>query len=304
MPRFSIIVPCFDAALTLPATLAALRAQTVADWECLLVDDGSGDATPEIIHQATLADRRFRALRNPARGPSAARNVALTEARCALVAFCDADDLWLPEKLARMAERFHDPAIAAVYARVAFFSEGRDGAVSRIAAGDLTIPTLLGENPVCTMSNLVVRREVFRATDGFDPDMVHNEDLEWLIRLVGAGHRVVGHAETLVRYRTSPAGLSSDLARMRAGREAALETARRLGYRADARAEAIYLRHLARRALRVDAPAVEATRMAIAGLRASPRGFFSDARRGLFTLSGAFLAPLLSRRLRRALFAS
>jgi glycosyltransferase involved in cell wall biosynthesis len=304
MPRFSIIVPCYDAARTLPATLESLLAQTTTDWECLLVDDGSRDATPAIIRQATLTDPRFRALPNPAKGPSAARNVALTEARGALVAFCDADDIWLPEKLARVAERLGDPDIAAVYARVAFFSDGRDGAVSRIVAGDLSIATLLGENPVCTMSNLVTRRAVFRATGGFDTAMVHNEDLEWLIRLVGAGHRVVGQDETLVRYRTSHGGLSSDLARMRAGRAAALETARRLGHRADARAEAIHLRYLARRALRVDAPAVEAPRLALAGLRASPRGFFSDARRGLFTLSGALLAPLLSRRLRRALFAS
>ena len=303
MPRFSIVMPCFNAATTLPETLASLRAQTFSDWELLCVDDGSSDATLDLIQAEARRDTRVRVLRNPGKGPSAARNLALPEARGDILAFCDADDLWEPEKLACLVAAFAEPSVAAVFAQVAFFDGTRSSSVSTVPAADLTVPMLLAENPVCTMSNLAVRREVFSQTGGFDTRLVHNEDLEWLIRLVATGHRVVGLDRCLVRYRTSVSGLSSDLGRMRAGRRAALATAERFGFRADPRAEAIYCRYLARRALRVGAPGVEALRFVLTGLILSPVGFLSDLRRGGLTVAAALCAPVLPGCLRQFLFA-
>ncbi|WP_138466178.1 glycosyltransferase family 2 protein [Poseidonocella sp. HB161398] len=304
MPRFSIIVPAFNAAGTLAETLESFRAQTLADWECLIVDDGSTDATGEIIAAAARIDPRFRQVARRGRGPSAARNAAAAEADGDFLAFCDADDLWTPEKLAACAEAFADPGLDACFGRVAFYDGEETGTVSSLPAGPLEVGMLLGENPVCTMSNLAVRRAVFRATGGFDTRMVHNEDLEWLIRLAGTGHRAEGIDAVLVKYRNSPTGLSSELARMRAGREAALRSAAELGFRPRRKDEAVHFRYLARRALRIDAPNGEALRLALRGFFASPAGFLSEPRRGLLTLSGALLAPLLPRRLRRSLFAS
>ena len=304
-PDVSVVIPAFNAAGTLPATLRSLARQDAACWEAVVVDDGSHDGTPELVERAMAADGRIRLLRNPRKGPSAARNHGAAEARGGLIACCDADALWQPQKLRRMADVFADTTVDAAYGRIGFFSHAPEDArvFSTVPRGDLDIRTLTGENPVCTMSNLVVRSDRFHASGGFDETLVHNEDLEWLIRLVGSGERVVGVDETLVWYRNSSFGLSADFAAMRRGRAAALDAARRFGVTPDARAEAIHLRYLARRALRLDAGRGLALRLASEGLARSPRGFLSDPRRGGLTMLGALVAPVLTRSMRRALFA-
>jgi teichuronic acid biosynthesis glycosyltransferase TuaG len=104
-PRVSIITPMFNAARWLPETLASVRAQTFADWEHLLVEDGSVDASAAIVEAAAREDGRIQLMRAPCHlGPSAARNLAIDVARGRYIAFLDADDLWLPEKLALSVE--------------------------------------------------------------------------------------------------------------------------------------------------------------------------------------------------------
>jgi teichuronic acid biosynthesis glycosyltransferase TuaG len=101
VPLVSIITPVFNAAPWLLETLASVRAQTLTDWEQILVDDGSCDNSVAIAQAAAQQDPRFRLIRTPRNmGPSSARNLAVDVARGRFIAFLDADDLWLPEKLA------------------------------------------------------------------------------------------------------------------------------------------------------------------------------------------------------------
>lgn len=305
MPKFSIIIPCFNAETTLPETLESLRAQTFTDWEAICVDDGSTDATLEQLRRAQMTDPRIKPVRNSGKGPSAARNHgALTLATGDFIAFCDADDLWEPTKLAELAGAFFDKQVDGIFGQVAFFetNPAEASAFSTVPDGALSIPVLLGENPVCTMSNLTLRRSVFVASSGFDAEMVHNEDLEWLIRLVGTGARVVGVPWLQTRYRNSSGGLSANHAEMRRGRERALATARQFGVIPGKASHAIHYRHLARRALRSGAGRFDALRFAIAGLCQSPRGFLSPMRRGGLTLLGALCAVVLPRALSTSLF--
>lgn len=105
MPLVSVITPVFNAGHWLSETLASTSAQTLTNWEHLLVDDGSSDDSLAIIEATAAADPRFHLLRTPHNsGPGAARNLALETARGRFIAFLDADDLWLPEKLARSVE--------------------------------------------------------------------------------------------------------------------------------------------------------------------------------------------------------
>ncbi|SDJ16991.1 glycosyltransferase family 2 protein [Salipiger marinus] len=302
MPRFSIVVPCYNAAFTISETIDSLRAQTEGDWEVLIIDDASYDDTRLAAVCASRGDPRFIFLENQGVGQAAARNMAIDYANGDIIAFCDADDIWHPEKLARLDELFRDSSIDAAYARVEFCNGPQICSVTSVPGGDLTVARLVQDNPVCTMSNVAVRAEVLAASGGFNEDMTHAEDLEWLIRLVGDGHRMVGLDEALVQFRTNPTGLSMDVTGVKEGRRVALATAARYGVFSDRRAEAIHLRHLARRALRVGAPPMQALRLACAGFCESPRGWFSDLRRGAETLCGAFVAPLLPRPLRTALF--
>ncbi len=105
MPLVSIVTPVYNAARWLPETVAAVRAQTLTDWEQILVDDGSTDGSLAAVEALAAEDPRFRSLHTPDRlGPSAARNLALDAARGRFIAFLDADDLWHPEKLARSVD--------------------------------------------------------------------------------------------------------------------------------------------------------------------------------------------------------
>jgi len=105
MPLVSIITPVYNAARWLPETFATVRAQTLTDWEQVLVDDGSTDGSLAIIQAMAAEDPRFRWLRSSGRqGPAIARNLALEAARGRFIAFLDADDLWHPEKLARAVD--------------------------------------------------------------------------------------------------------------------------------------------------------------------------------------------------------
>ena len=117
MPLISIVTPVYNAARWLPETLASVRAQTLTDWEHILVDDGSSDDSVAIVEAAARADSsadsslhsiaaaRIRLLRMERnQGPSMARNLGIDAARGRFIAFLDADDLWLPEKLARSVE--------------------------------------------------------------------------------------------------------------------------------------------------------------------------------------------------------
>ncbi len=305
MTQFSIIIPCYNAADTILETLKSIRVQSVTDWEAILVDDGSTDFTWMLISMAALSDPRIKLVKNEGKGPSAARNLGASKhATAPIIAFCDADDIWKPNKLADLTAAFGDPSVDAIYGQVAFFKESPDDArvFSTVPNGDLTISTLLGENPVCTMSNLAVRQKAFVATNGFDEKLIHNEDLEWLIRLVGKGARVVGLDRLHVWYRSSATGLSADLPAMALARDAVVQTAKRFGVVPKPTYDAIHYRYLARRALRLGQGRVLPLRLALAGLQQSPRGFFNSPKRGGLTLTAALARLLLPTSLSFSLF--
>jgi len=303
MPKVSIILPFHASAPTIAATLDSLQAQSFTDWEAICVNDRSPDGADRIVAEYAVRDRRIRLVTNPGTGPSDARNHGAELATGNYLAFCDADDLWTPGKLAETVAAF-GPGIAGLFGQIGFFTETPCDCRTRstVPAGALSIAALLAENPVCTMSNLTLRREVFVTTGGLDADAVHNEDLELLIRLVGEGHRIVGLNSLQVWYRTTPTGLSSDLLAMRIGRQRALRTAARYGVAPTRAAEAVYFRYLARRALRLDTGPREAWRLTREGLRMNAAAFLFPARRGVATAAASALSLILTRRLRQTLF--
>tara|TARA_Y100001934_G_C12379079_1_gene791152 strand:+ start:2400 stop:3197 length:798 start_codon:yes stop_codon:yes gene_type:complete len=101
-PQVSIITPCFNAEKTLPKTVASVQKQTFVDWELILVDDQSSDRTYQTALQLSKGDDRIKAIQLSENGGAAkARNCAIEHAKGTFIAFIDADDCWLPEKLMR-----------------------------------------------------------------------------------------------------------------------------------------------------------------------------------------------------------
>lgn len=312
MPMFSVIMPCFNAERTLPEALVSLAAQTYSDFEIIIVDDGSTDETLLLAHAFASSHPGVKVVELSNGGPSRARNIgALVHATGEYLAFLDADDIWAPRKLARMAKLFSKlDSPEAIFARIGFFREDprEVRTESTVPFEALSLRDLLRENAVCTMSNVVVRRTAFLESGGFNNTLRYGEDVEWLIRLIGTGARVEGWNELLVFYRTSDDGLSANLEAMHDGWCQTLDLLRRTdpGLRPweIAAAEAVHLRYLARRALRVQSHPLTALRFVISALSKSPLGFFSDPKRGALTAAAALAAPVLPRAIHDRTFAN
>ena len=306
-PKFSIVIPVYNAQATLPAAIASVLDQTDSDWELILIDDGSADGSLMQMLSYSHDDARIRSLSQANKGPSIARNLGAELARGEFLAFLDADDVWDTGKLAaHRAFHAENPHIMASFARVEFrdmetSARGSAPTLSTVPTGPLTLPQVIAENPVCTTSNLVIRRDVFAALGGFCPSKVHAEDQEFVARAIDSGIGIAGIDAVLVRYCMTESGLSADLEKMFSGwRVLAQSYADRIDLPA---AEAVYYRYLARRALRTGASPRLACHYMFAGLRLDTAAFLADRRRGVMTVLGTLAALAMPQMMRRRVFA-
>ena len=104
MTKVTIIVPCYNQARFVPKAIASLQAQTLAAWECLVVDDGSMDNTAEVVNNIALNEPRVRLLQKTNSGSASARDMGLKYAQGEYIQFLDADDTIASDKLERQVE--------------------------------------------------------------------------------------------------------------------------------------------------------------------------------------------------------
>ena len=200
MPLVSVVVPTHNRARLLKRTLRSILDQHVSDLEVIVVDDGSIDDTPSV---AGGADTRVQVLRNkePA-GVSAARNRGIAAARGDWIAFCDDDDLWSPDKLARQLTAAERSRAHWAYAG----DVNIDDRLRVLSGGPPPEPeavlTLLPRwNPLASGgSNVIVRSEALATVGGFDPALRRTEDWDLWIRLARTGPPACV-CEPLVAYR-------------------------------------------------------------------------------------------------------
>ena len=303
----SVVMPVYNAERTLCATMASVLAQTHQHFELIAIDDGSTDSSLKILLEFASQDDRIHVVSQLNKGVAESRNSGADMAKGNLIAFLDADDVWHPEKLSQHLS-FHTPGhnVDASYARIAFVDAQKSGVAkpqttSSILPFSLSVADLLAENPVCTMSNLVVRKRMFEQVGGFRAGMSYAEDQEWLARAANMGFSIHGIDQVLVDYRLSPDGLSVNLDRMYEGWRVIADA-----YRDTLdipSAEAVYCRYLSRRALRAGASPNTAWQFAKRGLQLEHNAFLHDARRGWMTVLAAIVARILPRRARLFLFA-
>jgi len=117
MPQVSVIIPAYNAEGTLAETLDSVLAQTFADFEAIVVSDGSTDRTASLVRDYSAHDSRIRLVEQANAGVAAARNKGIEESDSRYIAPLDADDLWHPQKLALQVQRFEDasPQTGLVY---------------------------------------------------------------------------------------------------------------------------------------------------------------------------------------------
>jgi glycosyltransferase involved in cell wall biosynthesis len=207
-PRVSVVIPTFNAAATVDAALASVAAQAFDGLEVIVVDDGSRDGTAERAEAALRgAGLSHQVLRQPENGgPARARNRGVAVARGEYVAFLDADDEWLPGKVARQVEILDaDPSVTLCGCQAVWVDGGGrvveplfTGLPARLRDG---WKRLLWECYVATPCVMVRRDDL--GVQPFDPALRVGEDRDLWIKLASNG--VVGLAqEVLVRIRLSP----------------------------------------------------------------------------------------------------
>ena len=198
----SVIIPAHNHAMFLPEAVNTVLAQSLTPREVIVVDDGSTDATGEVLGEYA---GRIRALRQENQGVAAARNAGAAMASGTLLAFLDADDVWHPRKLERQAVRFAaDPRLGLVHCGVVEVDanghilrtrlDGMEGWVSR----EMLLfrrGVILGGG-----SAAVVPRAVFESVGGFDERLSTSADWDLYYR-VGERWPVGFVPEPLVRYR-------------------------------------------------------------------------------------------------------
>ncbi|MGQ9689067.1 MAG: glycosyltransferase family 2 protein [Desulfobaccales bacterium] len=184
MPLVSVIIPTYNRAFWVKEAAASVLAQTFRDFELIVVDDGSTDATLETL--AAVAPEGTKILRRPQRrGVSAARNLGVAAARGEWLAFLDSDDLWLPDKLLRQVEylRSH-PDLEICQTEEIWIRNGvrvNKPVSHRKMAGDIFLPSL--ERCMISPSAVMLRRQLFEEAGGFDETLPAAEDYDLWLRL-------------------------------------------------------------------------------------------------------------------------
>lgn len=204
-PRVSILLPAYNAAGTLAACLASVQRQTEREWECLVIDDGSTDATLECARSFARVDRRIRVVAATHRGLVTTLNAGLGCCRAPYVARMDADDLMHRERLGeQLALLDREPRWVAAGCHVRLFPRRGLGAglrayetwLNRIDSPTAVRREAYVECPIAHPS-LVLRREAI-PPDGYR-DRGWPEDYDLILRLLSAG----GEVGVLARRRLS-----------------------------------------------------------------------------------------------------
>lgn len=206
VPDVSVVIPAFNSAAYLAQAIESVLAQSRPPLETIVIDDGSVDDTRAVALAYPVCyvyqENRDRA---------AARNAGAELARGSLIAFLDADDVWMPEHLAACVEALERRPEASACATNYVIADERLTPIgwARATERSRTLAALLVENSIAT-STVVVRAETFRQAGGFDESLKGSEDWELWLRL--AATAPIGHVEaTTVVYRDRE-GSASDRA--------------------------------------------------------------------------------------------
>lgn len=200
-PLVSVVIPAYNAARTLAATVRCALAQTGTDLEVVIVDDGSRDDTLAVAR--SLTDPRVQVLSQPNGGAAAARNTGLRAASGRYVALLDADDLWLPDKLRRQLALLEaEPRVEAVQCGAYFVNDALEviSVQPCTDTGHSFEETLLFQNLPAFLSALVARRDRVLELGGFDTDLEILEEWDMALKMSRfCGMRSI--ADPLVLYR-------------------------------------------------------------------------------------------------------
>ncbi|HRK18090.1 MAG TPA: glycosyltransferase family 2 protein [Hyphomicrobiaceae bacterium] len=310
MPKVSVVISLYNTERYIAETIGSVLAQSFADFELIVVDDGSTDRGPEIA--LGFSDPRVRVFSQKNRGLAGARNAGIREARGTYVALLDADDLWHPRKLEACVARLDaDPWAGIVFtaSRLVDDEGAYLGMEQRPSTPTFGAADVFCRNPVGNGSAPVLRRSALDAiafwddrrgrVAWFDEDFRQSEDIECWTRLVATTAWTFAYVdEALTDYRVNSQGLSANtdkqLDTWRRFRAKVGSYAPGLASRHGDRAEGYQLRYLARRAVR-SGDGRKALGLMRQALGLAPQILREEPARTLVTLGAAAVTGALPR---------
>lgn len=206
-PKVAVISACFNHGRFVPEMLESVWSQTLPAHEVIVVNDGSTDDTARILSR--LRHSSLRIIHTPNRGPSAARNTAISATDAPLILNLDADDRIAPTYLQKATDAMtSDPGLGIAYGDVRFFGTRSD-------AFDLppySLAEMLRDNVI--VSAAVFRRADWETVGGYAQELIHGtEDYDLWLSIIGLGRGVYRIPEEMVFYRTHPLDQASRSAR-------------------------------------------------------------------------------------------
>jgi glycosyltransferase involved in cell wall biosynthesis len=224
-PQVSVVIPAYNAATYIAGTLDSVFAQTYTEFEVIVVNDGSSD-TEALERELKPYFSRIHYFKQANRGPSAARNLGIREARGQYIALLDADDFWLPQHLANQIQRLtRNQELGLVYANALHLrGDALTGTAFELVpqSGVVNIESLLSEQCTVNTSSVVVLRSALLQAGLFDETMFHCEDFDLWLRLAGMGVSIEYDREIHVGHRLG-SGLAASAELMKKGRVRAYE---------------------------------------------------------------------------------
>lgn len=207
----SIIVPVYNAEKYIIETIESVRSQSDADWELLLVEDGSTDNTMQVMQEAAekWQDTRIHIIHNEGRGAASARNKGLELAHGRFITYLDADDIWKPEKLARERAFMQQKQAGFVFSGYEFADEKAVGTGKIVRVPQtITYRQALANTTIFTSTVMIDTNQIEKKL--LYMPAIKSEDTATWWQILRTGVVAYGLDENLVLYRRSGRTLSSN----------------------------------------------------------------------------------------------
>ena len=183
-PRVSIVVPAYNAIATIAETLASLAAQSYANLEVIIVDDGSSDRTGEIAREAaTRSGGKMRYVRQANGGQASAQNNGWRQSAGAYLGYLSADDVLYPDAVATLVDHLErNPTLWVVYPDYDLI-DARSKAIRRVWLSEFDARALV-EHSLCQFGpGVLFRREAFELTGGWNCELRQMPDFDFWVRV-------------------------------------------------------------------------------------------------------------------------
>lgn len=207
-------MPAYNAGRFIAESINSVQSQSYGDWELIVIDDGSSDDTYRIARDLSKQDKRIKVFRQENGGPARARNNGIKEASGDAIAFLDADDLWLPNKLEQQVTFLeNNPQVALLFSHaIVVGPDGREEGLIKCGVGEFSGLSgqhmLLKENQINTLT-VICRSEVFDKVGLFNEKFSLAEDYHLWIRILMEGYMLFGLNLRTACYRMHNSSLSA-----------------------------------------------------------------------------------------------